>query len=547
MKYFFLALYLMIRFYSALSSLPAPVNVSVDSVNFHHVLRWEPGPGTPPGVQYLIYRRVNKKKEPLKPSNTTWRRLRLKTDVMYHLSVQALLNLSRSPESSAVTFTPFTDTKIGPPKLSLAGCGNCIQMNISLPEADKAAKINERDILKYYGASFKVYWKKPGGSQLSVDVYEKSYTLPNLETGVEYCVQVHTQINTNKNTEPTDWMCTFTSILEPSRVPAVLGAVATSLIISGAVVITLTLFLVYTGFMCKLKAHLPRALLSALVQGSVLTPERTIPDLVSVISEPDGQRKIHNPRMPQPATDGPNSEEEDEEDEDEEEREEKNPYMDREAELSSGTSSCRDSRDTSGASAPTVSGDSGNMSVISSAEEEEEDGRDDRVGVRGERGMVSAAADGDQTGIEGRDVGGMEEEEDSGDSGNVNLFSITLRSLARDEEEEEEEEEEQSTRDSLIDILKLSDREPLLSASLKWDLSSAESQNKIQSDDLTPLALMQPEQTDWGEAGYESRHADTTDTFSGYLVSRVGKTQEKVEEEEEEEEEDEEFSGYMGR
>lgn len=41
---------------AALTFLPAPVNLSVKSVNFHHVLRWDPGPGTPPGAEYRIYR-----------------------------------------------------------------------------------------------------------------------------------------------------------------------------------------------------------------------------------------------------------------------------------------------------------------------------------------------------------------------------------------------------------------------------------------------------------------------------------------------------------
>ena len=43
---------------AALTSLPAPVNLSVKSVNFRHVLRWDPGPGTPPGTEYRVYKAV---------------------------------------------------------------------------------------------------------------------------------------------------------------------------------------------------------------------------------------------------------------------------------------------------------------------------------------------------------------------------------------------------------------------------------------------------------------------------------------------------------
>lgn len=40
---------------AALGSLPAPVNLSIRSVNFNHTLRWDPGAGTPPGTRYRVY------------------------------------------------------------------------------------------------------------------------------------------------------------------------------------------------------------------------------------------------------------------------------------------------------------------------------------------------------------------------------------------------------------------------------------------------------------------------------------------------------------
>lgn len=43
---------------TALTSLPAPVNLSVKSVNFHHVLHWVPGPGTPTGTEYRVYKAI---------------------------------------------------------------------------------------------------------------------------------------------------------------------------------------------------------------------------------------------------------------------------------------------------------------------------------------------------------------------------------------------------------------------------------------------------------------------------------------------------------
>ncbi|XP_038575689.1 uncharacterized protein LOC119903521 isoform X5 [Micropterus salmoides] len=146
--------------HTVLSSLPAPVNVSVDSVNFRHVLRWDPGPGTPPGTQYMIIRRVKGKNGKPLPHNVTQTSLKLRLHHFktYYLMVQASYNQTLSPESSKVVFTPFEDTKIGPPQLSLTGCGNCIQINISLPEADGQSGIP--DIQELYDADFRVSWRK---------------------------------------------------------------------------------------------------------------------------------------------------------------------------------------------------------------------------------------------------------------------------------------------------------------------------------------------------------------------------------------------------
>nr|AXE71844.1 CRFB3a [Acipenser dabryanus] len=38
----------------ALSVLPDPVNVIIDSNNFDHILRWDPGAGTPMGMNYSV-------------------------------------------------------------------------------------------------------------------------------------------------------------------------------------------------------------------------------------------------------------------------------------------------------------------------------------------------------------------------------------------------------------------------------------------------------------------------------------------------------------
>ncbi|KAF7645007.1 hypothetical protein LDENG_00212110 [Lucifuga dentata] len=549
MNYFLSALYLMLLLDAVLSSLPAPVNVSIESVNFHHVLRWDPGPGTPPGTRYKIFKKVNKNVRVQRCAGTNTRcKLKLDNNKYYRIYVQAVYNQILSPNSTEILFTPYKDTTIGPPKVSLAGCGTCINVNISMPEADKKSKIP--DIQEMYKCPFRVMWHKSGGAMETLTTESKSFTLENLEAGMEYCVQVTAHISStiNKNTKPSAWMCTYSSVVEPRRVPVVVSTVAALLVVVGVFLMTLMIILFYAGFLCNLNAALPRALL-VLMQGYILTPERTIPDLVSISSELNDQRKRRNPTVSQQANMGENLGEEDEE---EEKEEGENAYMNRNAVLSSGTSSSQKSCDNSGTSKPTVSGNSGSLSARCSAEVEVLDAE---IGVEvGHRGLdedeakdegaeFAFVSDEDQTRIKGHIQSEEEEEEikkeeEADNSVNVNLFSVTLGSLERDkgdEEEEEEEEEEQNTRDSLTDFLKLSDQELLLPTDSQRTWSHTEPQNETQLDVVAPVALTQPE-NDFRECGDEGR--DDSHTFSGCLEAPV---------DEDEEEEEEEVSGYMGR
>ncbi|XP_076602980.1 cytokine receptor family member b1 [Chaetodon auriga] len=504
-----LILHLTLLLHSALASPPAPVNVSIHSVNFHHVLRWDPGPGTPPGTQYQVFRVKKRKLKKLAESAATSVQLYLKKPhELYILTVLASHNQSQSAESPTVDFTPYEDTIIDPPKVSLAGCGNCIHINISLPEAGRSSGVD--DIHGFYGPEYNVVCQKRDGTTVVSDLTEnRSFTLENLQEGTEYCVQVETKLRHNKHTEPSALMCTFTSIVEPSRGPVVLGAVAALLIVVIGGLMTSMFCLYYTGFICKLKGTLPRVLMVALGQSYTLTPERTIPDRISISPEMDAQRKHNNPTAPQPAT---NSEEEEEEDEEEEE-EGMHLYVDRAAELSSGKSSSENPGEVSGTSA--ASGDCGSFTEEAEGPDEDE--------ANAEGAEVSFNPEMSQTGVQEHATGEVEEEEEEEEvfdcSGNVNLFSVTLAALAACEEEEEEE-EEQDTRDSLTDFLKLSDLEPLL---------HRDSQTK--SDDHRT--------EDFTSTGYEGRRADAS---FGYLRTYDGETQQ---EETQEEEEVEEFSGYM--
>nr|XP_019955334.1 PREDICTED: uncharacterized protein LOC109637429 [Paralichthys olivaceus] len=505
-----LILYLMLLPDSAFTYLPAPLNVSIISLNFHHVMRWDPGPGTPPHAQYRINKRLYGGKIKQLNSKTTSLKLHLVYNHIYILTVQASYNHTLSPESNKCVFTPYTDTTIGPPEVSLAGCGNCIQVNISLPEADRSSGID--DIQKLYASQFRVVWKSENNKIESLVTGNKSLTLRNLNRGKEYCVQVHTETNLNKNTEPSSLKCIFTSIVEPEKDIVVIGVVAALLIFFASVLLTVMFCLHYTGFLCKLKA-LPTAL-KALGQGYNLTPEGTIPDPVCIDSQIEKQRQHNKPTMQLHAVEN--------EDEDEEEEEQTNVYMDRAAQCFTGESLCLGSGNMSMHSEPAAAADCGSLTERLSAEVELSDAETDD-------GVTLGGLDEDLVKAEGtkEKKDEMKQEKVFESSGNVNLFSVTLAALTV----EEEEEDEQNVEEPLSNFLRLSDPEPLQTVQ-KWSLSNTDSQT--QSDDETTVGLMKDTHEDFTETGYEGMRANT----SGYI-----QTQNK--EDEEGEEEDDKIFEYM--
>ncbi|KAM6978385.1 uncharacterized protein LKV04_013784 [Tautogolabrus adspersus] len=265
---------------------------------------------------------------------------------------------------------------------------------------------------------------------------DRSFNIPNLEKGVEYCVQVDTDIRVNKNTGPSAWSCSFTSILKPrSTVPVFLGAAAALLVVVVAVVSSVVIGLRYSGFLCKLKANLPRALQEALSGGYTLTPETTIPDHVSISSEKHS--RLHNP--PTPHSEAGRADPKEEEEEEEEEEKE---YLDRGAELPSSDRSCPHSA-------------SGNSAAVPECERGVTEGALDQD--QDEEEEVSVPPGRSQTGPQGHQTGEEEIEEEKevcDSSGNVNLFSVTLSALSPCEEnqEQEEEKEEKEDRRDLLDV-----------------------------------------------------------------------------------------------
>ncbi|KAI1885466.1 hypothetical protein AGOR_G00220490 [Albula goreensis] len=266
----------------ALGSLPAPVNVTVESLNFEHKLRWDPGPGSPPDTTYIVqYSPCHNTKLPLHVPNymvavvkQTLQQCTRDPFLTYTIKVRASHHGKKSPWREK-QFSPSLDTALDPPVLTVSGCGDCLTLSITFPEFIQQV---------YVDIHYNISWKRAGQSEVRTLFMKSSRVkLQYLERGMEYCVQVHAQVNSNSNIPPSELVCAFTSPVAWNPVPAVLSSVAVLLLLGGLAL----LGLIYAGVLCKIKTHLPHILTSLVGPYSYYchAPEETAPDRVNIITE----------------------------------------------------------------------------------------------------------------------------------------------------------------------------------------------------------------------------------------------------------------------
>ncbi|KAG7279573.1 hypothetical protein CRUP_034161 [Coryphaenoides rupestris] len=355
----------------ALDLLPAPVNVTMLSVNFRHELTWDPGPGTPPGTHYTVFVRKNKK-ERKRSSNTTRCGLKLANLSTFDISVQAVYNSSL-------------------PELSLVGGDHRLELNITLPKMHNAANI--ADIQKYYYFNYRIEWKAvgDGGKTMSIDTMNSSVVLDRLMAGMEYCMRSLQFYGSRFLSSP--WLC--------------------------------------WAWWCSVSHCTILASWMSFIHSYLLTPETTIPERVYLHPEADKQKRRN--AHPQSAVEGPRLKDEDkDEDEDEDDADRgKVGYINRAGELSSDSESQDAPGDSSGISSkgarPMV--DSGEVPVVESPLPVSHD----QPEVRGPSIDWPVMLDGAQHRTVGsavsrceRDEGRVSVDVPRGEVEDVNLFSVTL-------------------------------------------------------------------------------------------------------------------------
>ncbi|GAA6099329.1 cytokine receptor family member b4 [Tachysurus ichikawai] len=240
-------------------SLPSPQNVTIASFNLEHKLTWTPGPGTAAFTHFRVQSYNQKRKH--------WSLLKSCSDLqigescdltesfkatlgLYQARVQAFDQDQESNWTTSKFFTPLLDTTLGPPLVSLTGCGNCLILKLSPPA-----------ILDFY-QDYTISVSRTRDKAQFVMKASSGETLINyLEPGVEYCITA-TAVTSFKNLAiPSEPQCAYTSSQPLNTVGIFLSVLCAVFFL----VLLLCTCLIYSGKLGNLHTPPQQALMSFLL------------------------------------------------------------------------------------------------------------------------------------------------------------------------------------------------------------------------------------------------------------------------------------------
>ncbi|XP_051258989.1 interferon alpha/beta receptor 2 isoform X2 [Dicentrarchus labrax] len=268
-------------------SLPAPSNVSISSFNMEHTLSFLPGPGTPSSARFSVEVfsfRKNLWKPVVSCSALTARQTcnltRTFKDPLksYRARVRAIAPNQTSYWTMSRDFYPLTDTVLGPPDVSVSGCGNCLLLQLKIPpRMTQQLQDLYRDLILHVQ-------RTRDGAEFRLNVhYEEEIVIAYLQPGVEYCVSVSVNRPTffGSNSVSSKPYCAFTSPPSHSSSLYVVYCLLGACSVLGCLFIG---FLVYGSRLSfkLLRQRLPRTLSYFLLQ--VLNCGRAPPECLGQIS-----------------------------------------------------------------------------------------------------------------------------------------------------------------------------------------------------------------------------------------------------------------------
>ncbi|XP_070831844.1 interferon alpha/beta receptor 2-like isoform X2 [Chaetodon trifascialis] len=208
--------------------LPVPSNVSISSFNMEHTLSFLPGPETPSSTRFKVeVLRFRKKswREVADCSKLTagqtcnlTRAIRDPFDY-YQARVRAFAANRTSNWTVSEQFQPLSDTVLGPPDVSVSGCGNCLLLHLRVPPIRGLQQLQD-----FHGELVFHVRRTRDGAQFGLNLqYEEEIVITYLEPGVEYCVTVAVKTLFNSHSVTSKPHCAFTSPPPSSSLYVVYG------------------------------------------------------------------------------------------------------------------------------------------------------------------------------------------------------------------------------------------------------------------------------------------------------------------------------------
>ncbi|XP_022058131.1 cytokine receptor family member b2 [Acanthochromis polyacanthus] len=240
----------------AMSELPMPVNVTLTPSHFSHILKWEPGPGTPTGAYYLVR---------ITTERGTWMPVagceRVQQPLVCNLteafsdplkSYMTMVNAHNSSQSAIISeYKPIMH--LGLPLLTVRNCGRHLCVALQPPKEHLRQAF---DSLSY---QLKIRSNDGKGFQFVKDTKSlKGENLTELAPGRQYCVSVRFSDELEaKNSNFSQPVCAFTPGIFPAD--PLISVFLCLLVIAVVIVVAL---LAGTGYICLKRRPLPTALAS---------------------------------------------------------------------------------------------------------------------------------------------------------------------------------------------------------------------------------------------------------------------------------------------
>ncbi|XP_076854523.1 uncharacterized protein LOC143509550 [Brachyhypopomus gauderio] len=264
-------------------NLPAPVNLTIRSWHFVHLLSWEAGPGSPEETCFTVF--VRSLKEDWRPVNTcTLLRSPLSCNLTeefsdpvetYYTKVYGYLGNQTSEPALGPAFLPFQDTTPQPPVLKVSQCNQSLCVRLQAPSPRLFAVYNSPLYGFRYKLHFNEFWRTTEGL--------KDVVLEHLPPDQEYCVSVTIEGH-NATSRP---VCTFMTVAVHNSDAAVVVCLTLLVLLCGMVFLLLWI----SGFLC-LKTSLPSVLGSFQKKSTVYLLPWTPVSFPSISVEPRADEEV---------------------------------------------------------------------------------------------------------------------------------------------------------------------------------------------------------------------------------------------------------------